>query len=219
MGRAAALPCVPDLSWSPPLSSTDSILKKFTEPSAILRNFSRVNADRCFAQLCKKKSLLATEENGLKFSIIKRLVVREILDEVTEGTLEDWLDTRLIDLHSVDRYGELLGKKLKRGYVDHPVYQQCHAITAMTWVLDPSLEIYSGYADKSHFHSWLVDGKEKTILEPTPISRDSYYGYKVKNPVEFALTEFDNICKLGEKKLIPRHVYETFLKKVKKNIG
>ena len=172
--------------------------------------FTKLMLDRAFADLCKQDKTLSTKENDFKLQVIQRLVKKKILDYPTSGNLADWLDIQLNDLHFTEHYGEKIGTKYKRLYVETPVAQQCHAISALYWILNPNLELYTGFADKTHFHSWLIDGKEKTLLEPTPVERGSYFGYKSRDPIDFALREVNNICRLAEKRLIPKAVYEKY---------
>lgn len=69
---------------------------------------------------------------------------------------------------------------------------ECHAMTAFHWVLNQDCTICSGISDKINAHSWLISPAE-TIIEPTPIPRETYYGIIIKDPVAFVREEFDRI--------------------------
>lgn len=61
---------------------------------------------------------------------------------------------------------------------DFEVPQRCHAVSALTYMLHPSYEIYTGISDRSNVHSWNMH-KHGVIYDNTGLFRETYFGIKV----------------------------------------
>ena len=83
--------------------------------------------------------------------------------------------------------------------------QECHAISSLAWLKDPSLTMYTGIAYMDDFGDWVqhtfaVDTKNN-VIEPTPMLRDTYYGHPMSllETLKFVRDELQNIGNLGFK--------------------
>lgn len=150
---------------------------------------------------------LDSDTTSLKCSILVPLIYNGVLDFPTQGNITNWIrDAELRDLHSMLLHGFWMVNTTRYEKAPTVVEQQCHAVTAYTWVLADhreTLKIMTGVTDKTHHHSWLYDTAEDLVLEPTPYGRDMYYGYIVENPLDFVRSEYDNILRLGEEGRLP----------------
>ena len=97
--------------------------------------------------------------------------------------------------------------------------QECHAMSAYLWMLDPSIQIYNGFAlieeeivnSSWYHHSFVV--KDNIILEPTTLKRDKYFGIPL-SPSEtqtFVLGELTNIHRFADEFNICREFLSSFL--------
>ena len=175
----------------------------------------RASLQSHFARLCKEDRKYNTTENEIKLAIVGRLVERQVLQDCTQGYLADWLAIRLPDLHRIEKEAIKIGLKYRRVYAETPIDQECHAIASLFWALDTRLEIYTGMSDGVNYHSWLIDGRDKRLIEPTPIIRNHYHGFRVHDPIDFMLAETENVIRLGEKGLLPRAVFNRYLSVLK----
>ena len=159
----------------------------------------------------------SVEELNLKKCSIRSLCVNEHFDNPTQGLLNDWIESfSTSDLI----YLNLFGERMQKEVIPAPIKidQECHAMSALNWFLnetlgeekDKLLHIYTGVSDKTHHHSWLYDETRNVILEPTCISRDEYFGYKVADPFRFFVNELNSIYRLIESKVIPESVATYF---------
>lgn len=99
--------------------------------------------------------------------------------------------------------------------------QECHAISAYLWMLDPTVQIYNGVAlieeemvnSSWYHHSFVV--KDNIILEPTTLKRDKYFGIPL-SPSEtqiFVLGELTNIHRFANEFNISKEFLSSFLPK------
>ena len=54
----------------------------------------------------------------------------------------------------------------------------------------------TGIADGWYHHSWLYNKERNLIVEPTPMVRDSYYGYEVQDLKLFTAIEHEDVLQL-----------------------
>lgn len=146
-----------------------------------------------------------------KTDALRAMVLNAILDWPTQANVVDWLSVSLRDIentlnHSV-KYGNV--KKVQPAALVIP--GQCHASTTLNWVLNPKLEIHSGFSDKTHFHSWLYDPETGVIYEPTDVIRASYRGFK-QDEVHFALEEIYGVENVKDIAPEAYAKYQEFLK-------
>lgn len=168
-----------------------------------------------FTKLINNKQVPDTDENYFKICIIAELSAHGIFDMATSANIQDWLNIPTEELVELIRYGRWLNPHTIKT-VNTPIAQECHAVTAFTWMCCPHLDIYSGVSDKTNHHSWLVDPRDGTIYEPTPIARDTYFGFKMNDPYVFVMTEYENISRLKKEGLIPSPYCELFSQQLRK---
>lgn len=95
------------------------------------------------------------------------------------------------DLHRIVRFGETFEHENRDTGVQYPDFyvmpapyqrsQDCHRMTALNCLLDPSLEPYSGFCCHSFYHSFALreTGEHRQVVECTPIKRESYFAAKM----------------------------------------
>lgn len=144
-----------------------------------------------------------TEETKLKRQFIERLIAADVLEYPTQGLIAAWLQISILDLIELETNGRHFENTLVFEKAPHELESECHALAAINWVLNPTLEVYTGISDKEHLHSWLYDPSNKRVLEPTPYGRNSYFGFLHEDPLEFAEAEEERITALHKSGLIP----------------
>jgi len=120
-------------------------------------------------------------------------------------------------------------EKLKQGsLINLPVtfstpckMQECHAISAYLWMLDPTVQIYNGTAlieeemvsSSWYHHSFVV--KDNIILEPTTLKRDKYFGVplSLSETQKFIMGELTNIHRFADEFNISKDFLSSFLPK------
>lgn len=164
-----------------------------------LSRICRVLSFSHYENLLATKQVKDTIKNQFKIHAITHLSEEGHLDWATNANIQDWLIIPLEELIALirdARYFPVNDNKCIT--VPSPVAQECHAVTAYTWMCNPSLDIYTGISDKTHAHSWLIDPRTNTLHEPTPIIRDCYYGFKVTDPYQFVFEEYENVTRLRQ---------------------
>lgn len=142
------------------------------------------------------------EQLLLKKDAIKKLAKRGVLDFPTQGMLAEWYNVHLSDFESLIHHGRWMSIKYTWETMPETVHQQCHAVSAYYWSLNPETTLYTGFSDHLHAHSWILK-PNKVLLEPTPILRDVYFGYIHPEPEEFVKDEVDNILRLMDRAELP----------------
>lgn len=157
--------------------------------------------------------------NVFRRDLLVELCKKGHISDPEPDDVEDWLSMRLEDLVGLVREGRVFDDAELITRLPYPVANECHALSSYYWVLNQELSIYSGLVDGKHYHSWLYSEKNKVIYEPTPYIRGKYFGVK-KAPLEFVLSEYDNVFDLCEQKLIlgkGQAEYADFFKKLIKD--
>lgn len=167
-------------------------------------------ANTHFQEACEYEQLDSQcKEMQERLELIKQLCYRDILDWPTQGLMLTWFDIEIEDLQAVLHRGQSVSTIQQWEVLDLAVTSQCHAMAAFHWVMNPRWTIYTGFSDKTHFHSWLIDDRQR-LCEPTPILRDTYYGYPHHQPLEFVEHEYKNIQRLFSDALLPSALKEDF---------
>lgn len=149
-----------------------------------------------YRDLLDRKILPDNDEGLFKMHLVSILAVNNTLDWATEANVQDWLSVSLSSLAAVYQNGQVFSNKTSLAIVQKPVEQGCHASAAYHWTLHPDWEIYHGFSDRTHLHSWLYDPDHDTIYEPTPITRSHYFGFKVEDPEAFVESQLEQILYL-----------------------
>ena len=152
---------------------------------------------------------MKTASNEAKHDVIIKLAETGVVSCLTNATVHDLLDIDLFDLNAVAEHGKMLTPR-KVEIIDYAVEASCHAVAAFFWVLNQHLELYNGFSDATHYHSWLYYPRTKVVFEPTPILRDTYYGYHVDDPEEFIAIELNNVRSMLATGQLPRLLAASF---------
>ena len=132
-----------------------------------------------------------------KTQLIHELTTRGVLDFSTQALCVGLLDLTTEALeHLVNEGVALVGRPLR--LAPYTAETQCHASTALNWLLNQKLHIYTGIGDRFNPHSWLVNPETNGVIEPTPIFRAYYFGYRVEDPFEFARSFESEISVLSD---------------------
>ncbi len=142
---------------------------------------------------------------------LKSLVRHGALD-VTQAIIADTRDVDLHELVYIAHHGKWVtcASPEGRGTFVGPyaVAGQCHALAVVHYLAAPARwQIWSGFADGHHFHSWLVHESGETLLEPTPILRDRYFGAPVPDITACLEAEIETITRLHHEQSIDPKVY------------
>ena len=116
--------------------------------------------------------------------LIYALGEKGVMTYATQATCVGLLRLDLSVLQSLVDHGEHLDDS-KKTFAPYTAEMQCHTSSALNWLLNPSLHLYTGLSCGEFHHSWLVDPKTEALVEPTPMIRDRYFGYRVVNPIDF----------------------------------
>lgn len=136
-----------------------------------------------------------------KKEAIKELVKREVLQVPTQAMMSEWYDVPHRDYQRLIDHGKWMSIKYTWETMACTVEQECHAVSAYYWSLHPETTLYTGFSDYLHAHSWILK-PNKTLLEPTPILRDVYFGFAHPEPEEFVKDEVQNILRLIDSGLL-----------------
>ena len=134
----------------------------------------------------------------------------------TELDIRELLDIEYDELFAIVNEGrDFSGLKITRCHYALP--KECHASAAFTWVMNPTLELYTGLSDRQHQHSWLYSAVTNEIYEPTPESRQAYFGYRVLEPLDFVAAEEAKIREFLRTSVLPierTRLFEDNLKRI-----
>lgn len=160
-----------------------------------------------------KTAITLAEELGLGSEVIDELEPGDLLSPYTMND-DAFFHSELDDLHDLvqkGRYLEVGGRdKFKTASIAVDTY--CHQVSAFLWAAEPlRYEIWTGITDATHCHSWLRDKSTGEWLEPTTIERDTYFGYKVRDPVKFLEIEFKAILSMFREGLLNEEHRDQFL--------
>lgn len=78
-------------------------------------------------------------------------------------------------------------------FSEHAENQMCFFISLCEVLLNPHLKLYAGFVESRYFHMWLFDEEQNSIVEPTPLARNYYYGIEIRDIA--ALVEYD-LCEV-----------------------
>ena len=145
-----------------------------------------------------------------KKQILTNFINRSELTEPSEENVKDWLGIHLGELISLNEEGRVFNlSQVAVILTNVKIEGQCHASSALNWVLNQNLEIYSGFTDKLHYHSWLYDPVTKIIYEPTPYLRSRYFGFRHSKSLDFVVDELNSIyCLYKDNKIDERSFIE-----------
>lgn len=157
-----------------------------------------------------KNTDLTTEEyNKLTEAIatlIERLEVEYVSgSEERPSHIEDLYHLGYETILDLAENGKSFKKDVTIGHNDIVLEGECHAVSAMYMLLYPSrFELWSGVTDAIHAHSWVMyKGDSSTIIEPTPIIRERYFGVKVKDIDAFIEAELPRIRDIMKANKLP----------------
>lgn len=134
--------------------------------------------------------------------------------DVTQAVISDTRGVHLAELQHIAVCGRPValipgGRGIFIGA--HAIARECHAAAVLHYLVKPEKwQIWSGFTDGHHFHSWLVRLDGTALLEPTLIIRERYYGAPVADPVACVRGEQENLAQLHEDGLIPMVFYRRF---------
>ena len=171
----------------------------------------------------ESETILMTDTREFRRNAICKLCENDIFEMPTQGLLTEWLiDFSTSELVKLIRHGKDISN-LPRQTALISIPGECHSTSVLNWFLNEvsednkkNLSVYTGIADKAFAHSWLVDEDEQIILEPTPVDREIYYGFRVEDPMRFFLSELNTIFGLMQIGMIGEQVSEYFKKKFMK---
>lgn len=163
-----------------------------------------------YATLITQRIVTHSPQNQQKLQLLLELLEKEQLEWPTQALLQDWLTLDLETLHHLCFHAKpTQATPQNRRFAPFTLESGCHASAALNVILDPSLSLYTGLSDRTHHHSWLVD-TDAQLLEPTPVERDHYFGYRIQEPVEFAVEQFESIAARARQGEIPAEVFARF---------
>lgn len=167
---------------------------------------------RCYWPRPQGDSLESIDHDHWTRSVVA-LIKAGALD-VTQVIVGDTRGVHLAELKHIAECGRPVqlipgGQGLFKG--PHAVQGECHALAVLHYLLAPTKwQLWSGFSDGHHFHSWLVRLDGTALLEPTPILRERYYGAPVPDPVTCVRNEQENLAQLHQDGLIADGVYRHY---------
>ena len=166
---------------------------------------------------------LMSDTQAFRKNLVRHLCVNEALDDPTQGTLSEWMKYfTTSELVKLAREAKLISPRQTLTALV-AVDGNCHALAAFNWFLNETLgkenkenlSIYTGIADKTFAHSWIYNEDKSILYEPTNIERESYFGYKVEDPLNFFINESNRIFMLIKEGDIPAKIGEYYTDRFK----
>lgn len=195
------------------------VLKYQSMATPVLAKWESVLLDEYYKIILSRFPEMDTLVNTHKKEIIKQLVGKEALACHASGEFHNCLDVPLEELLLINQKGVFIPNTVSIKLAEFHVAQECHAVSALGWCLNPKLKIYTGFSDRTHFHSWLLDEAENILWEPTPADRDVYFGHHVTDVELFVLTEVGNIERLYDAGKVTQENYAAFKEALARIIG
>lgn len=143
---------------------------------------------------------------------IEKMVLDNYLDWPTMANLVDWFEINIEDLDNFKENREFYPEGLTIASCDFSIAGECHSSAALNWINRQDLEIHSGFADSTHFHSWLYCRKTNTVYETTPIARERYLGAR-QDEVQFCVDSIERIHYLNSIGVISKERHDEFCDK------
>jgi len=174
-------------------------------------NYKRFLISKYIDRVILEKGPMQRLSAEYKQQLLIALTERNELVHPDEELVEDWLRIDLNELIRLCNHGQVFNlNQASILNVNSPVENECHAVTALNWILNPELKIYTGFSDKTHYHSWLYDPETRIIYEPTPYKREHYFGFHYTQSIDFVIDEMEAIYRFYKDKKVDEETFMTF---------
>ena len=155
-----------------------------------------------------------------KKQLLIALSERNELVHPDEELIEDWLRVDLNELIRLCNHGRAFDlNRVNVLNVNSPIENECHAVTALNWILNPELKIYTGFSDRTHYHSWLYDPETQIIYEPTPYKREHYFGFHYTQSIDFVIDEMEAVYRFYKHGKVDEETFMTFKSRMNRVIN
>jgi len=155
-----------------------------------------------------------------KKQLLIALSERNELVHPDEELIEDWLRVDLNELIRLCNHGRAFDlNRVNVLNVNSPIENECHAVTALNWILNPELKIYTGFSDRTHYHSWLYDPETRIIYEPTPYKREHYFGFHYTQSIDFVIDEMEAVYRFYKEAKVDEQTFMTFKSRMNRIIN
>ena len=174
-------------------------------------NYKRFLISKYIGRVILEKGPMELLSSEYKRQLLIALTERNELVHPDEELVEDWLRIDLNELIRLCNHGQAFNlNQVSVLNVNSPIESECHAVSALNWILNPKLKIYTGFSDKTHYHSWLYDPETQIIYEPTPYKRDHYFGFHYTQSIDFVIDEMEAIYRFYKDKKVDEETFMTF---------
>lgn len=167
-----------------------------------------------------EKEPMGNLSSEYKKQLLITLSERNELVHPDEELIEDWLRVDLNELIRLCNHGQAFDlNRVSVLNVNSPIENECHAVTALNWILNPELKIYTGFSDRTHYHSWLYDPETQIIYEPTPYKREHYFGFHYKQSIDFVIDEMEAVYRFYKSGKVDEETFMTFKSRMNRVIN
>mgnify|MGYP006961367134 CR=1 FL=1 len=167
-----------------------------------------------------EKEPMGNLSSEYKKQLLIALSERNELVHPDEELIEDWLRVDLNELIRLCNHGRAFDlNRVNVLNVNSPIENECHAVTALNWILNPELKIYTGFSDRTHYHSWLYDPETQIIYEPTPYKREHYFGFHYTQSIDFVIDEMEAVYRFYKSGKVDEETFMTFKSRMNRVIN
>lgn len=167
-----------------------------------------------------EKEPMGNLSSEYKKQLLIALSERNELVHPDEELIEDWLRVDLNELIRLYNHGRAFDlNRVNVLNVNSPIENECHAVTALNWILNPELKIYTGFSDRTHYHSWLYDPETQIIYEPTPYKREHYFGFHYTQSIDFVIDEMEAVYRFYKHGKVDEETFMTFKSRMNRVIN
>jgi len=167
-----------------------------------------------------EKEPMGNLSSEYKKQLLIALSERNELVHPDEELIEDWLRVDLNELIRLCNHGRAFDlNRVNVLNVNSPIENECHAVTALNWILNPELKIYTGFSDRTHYHSWLYDPETQIIYEPTPYKREHYFGFHYTQSIDFVIDEMEAVYRFYKHGKVDEETFMTFKSRMNRVIN
>ena len=183
-------------------------------------NYKRFLISKYIGRVILEKGPMQRLSAEYKRQLLIALTERNELVHPDEELVEDWLRIDLNELIRLCNHGQVFNlNQVNILNVNSPIENECHAVTALNWILNPELKIYTGFSDKTHYHSWLYDPETRIIYEPTPYKREHYFGFHYTQSIDFVIDEMEAIFRFYKEAKVDEQTFMTFKSRMNRIIN
>lgn len=183
-------------------------------------NYRRFLISTYISRSVFEKEPMGSLSSEYKKQLLIALSERNELVHPDEELIEDWLRVDLNELIRLCNHGRAFDlNRVSVLNVNSPIENECHAVTALNWILNPKLKIYTGFSDRTHYHSWLYDPETQIIYEPTPYKREHYFGFHYTQSIDFVIDEMEAVYRFYKHGKVDEETFMTFKSRMNRVIN